>query len=336
MLMATNGLNEMDKAAVLLSVLGEDLASDLMRFLSPVDIKLLGRRMRLINNINSKIFFEVIDEFKEHLAIVCGPGDADDYVKNTIVKALGPEKAGGIIKSILDDSAKGGLDTLKWMDPKALAEFVKNEHPQTIAVILASLSPEQAAQVLSLLDQESRSDVMIRVATMGSLAPGAMEELEKAINQNLSVTIGLQTHSLGGTKVAAQILNHVDRTTESEILSGIEGQDSDLSDEIQEQMFLFADIVKINRVGIQTILKCISGDQLVLALKTADEDLKNLILTSMSDRTREKLVDEMESVGPVKLSEVNQAQLEIARITWRLIQNGDLSVKVGEANDQFI
>jgi flagellar motor switch protein FliG len=153
--MATNGLNEMDKAAVLLSVLGEDLASDLMRFLSPVDIKLLGRRMRLINNINSKIFFEVIDEFKEHLAIVCGPGDTDDYVKNTIVKALGPEKAGGIIKSILDDSSKGGLDTLKWMDPKVLAEFVKNEHPQTIAVILASLSPEQAARYYPCLTRRA-------------------------------------------------------------------------------------------------------------------------------------------------------------------------------------
>lgn len=335
--MATKKLKGMDKAAILLSNLGEDLASEVIKFLTPGDIQMIGRRITSISNITSEVFFDVVDEFNSHLALDSGPSDADEYVKNIILKALGPEKAGAILKRISRKPEEGGLDTLKWMDPKVVAEFVKKEHPQTIAVILANLSPEQGAQVLSLLDQRTRADVMMRVATMEPLAPGAMEELEEAINQNLSGTIGMQTRALGGIKVAAEILNQADRTTESEILSGIEAQDANLSNEIQEQMFVFADILNIDERGIQRILKDISNDQLILALKTAEDALKDKFLSNMSERAREMLLDEMDTRGPVKLSEVDQAQLEVVRITRRLAQDGEVTIMGGgDASDVLV
>jgi flagellar motor switch protein FliG len=334
--MAIKKLKGMDKAAVLISNLGEDLASEVIKFLSPADIQMVGRRITSISNINPETFCEVVDEFKKRLALDSGPSDTDEYVRNIILKALGPEKAGAILKRISRRPDEGGLDSMKWMDPRVVAEFVKKEHPQTVAVILSSLSPEQAAQVLSLLDHRTMADVMIRVATMEPLAPGAMEELEEAINQNLSVTMGLQTRLLGGIKVAAEILNQVDRTTESEILSGIESQDSNLSNDIQEQMFIFADIINVDDRGIQTILMHISNDQLILALKTAEDELKDKFLSNMSKRARETLLDEMEIRGPVKLSEVDQAQIEVVRITRRLVQDGEVTIIGGDSGDVLV
>ncbi|MEE9542177.1 MAG: flagellar motor switch protein FliG [Thermodesulfobacteriota bacterium] len=334
--MASKRLKGMDKAAILLSNLGEDLASEVIKFLTPADIQMIGRRITSIQNIESDTFFDVMEEFKQHVDLDSGPSDADEYVKNIILKALGPEKAGSILKRISKKPEEGGLDTLKWMDPKVVAEFVKKEHPQTIAVIMANLSPEQAAQVFVLLDQRTRSDVMLRVATLEPLAPGAMEELEEAINQNLSGAIGLQTSTLGGVKIAAEILNQIDSTTESEILTGIESQDANLATEIQEQMFVFADIVNIDERGIQRILKDISNDQLILALKTAEETLKDKFLGNMSERAREMLLDEMETRGPVRLSEVDQAQLEIVRVTRRLAQDGEVTIMGGESSDVLV
>ena len=334
--MPTDKLRGMDKAAIVLSNLGEEIASEVIKFLNPADIQLLGRRITSMEDVEPEKFIEVADEFNERIALDSGPGDAEEYVKNAVLKALGPDKASAILKRILKRPEGERLESLKWMDPVSVAELIKKEHPQTIAVIMASLSPEQAAGVFAILDQKLRNDVMFRVAKMDTIAPGAMDELEEAIEQNLSGSAGLQTSAFDGVKIAAEILNRIDNTTELEILAAIEMKDSALATEIEEEIFVFADIIDIDERGIQSILKNITNEQLILALKTADDALRVKFLGNMSERAKEMFVDEMESRGPVRLSSVDKAQLEIVRVTRRLAQEGELIIAGDDSGDLLV
>ena len=332
----TDDLNGPEKAAMLLTYVGEDAAAEVVKFLDTSDIQMLGRKVAMIANTPGELFQEVAEEFEDVLKVDSVPADVDGYIKSVVLKALGPEKASSILKRLSKHGDENGIETLKWMNPKLVADFVKNEHPQTIAVILANLPPENSAQVLTFLDKRTRVDIITRVATMESLAPGALEELEDAIRQNLSGTLSIQTRTLGGVKTAAEILNQIDRDTESEIIDTIEDKNAPLANSIQEEMFVFGDIAKIDDRGIQRILKEITNDQLILALKTAEEDLKESFLSNMSERAREMLLDEMESRGPVKLSDVNAAQLDVVRTTRKLISDGEIMSPSGEGEDALI
>ncbi len=332
----SNKFKGVDKAAVVISNLGEDLATDLLKFLSPDDILSIGLAITTIENTSPETFFEVTGEFKDRLALDIGPGDAADFVKNIMINALGPEKGSAILKRMSSKSEEGGFDILKWIEPDVVAEFIKREHPQTIAVILASLTPEQGASVLTLLDHGTRADVMIRVATMEPLAPAVMEELNEAVNRNFSTMAGLEERrSLGGVRAAAKILNRTDSKTESDILYDIESRDSLLSNEIEEKMFIFADIINIDDRGIQNILKDISRDQLVISLRTADGALKEKFFANMSERVREMFMDEMDIRGPLKLSDVEEAQLEIVRVVRRLAEEGEVMI-MGEGAGEIL
>lgn len=328
-------LSGAEKAALLLTYLGEEAASDIIKFLEPDEIQMLGRKVTELSDAPKDTYTIVADEFEKQLKVDGGPVDADEYLKSVIHKALGPEKASSIMRRISSKSEGGGIGSLKGMNPKLVADFIRNEHPQTIAVVLTNLSPEHAAQVITFFDKRTRIEVIMRVATMEPLAPGAMEELEDAINQNLAGTVGLQMRQMGGVKSAAEILNQTESESETEILSVIEKKNMDLATKIQENMFVFADIGKIDDRGVQRILKEITNEQLILALKTAEDPLKDLFLNNMSERAKEMLLEEMEARGPVKLSDVNAAQLEIVSTTRKLMSDGEI-MAVGDAGDAYV
>lgn len=333
----TNKLKGLNKAALIISNLGEDVAADLLKSLNPVEIRKIGLAITNFDNTSSETFFEVAGEFTERVALDIGPGDTGEYVKKIMINALGPEKGGAILKHISNKREGGGFEILRWVEPDVVAEFIKREHPQTIAVILASLAPEQAAQVLSFFDDGTRADAVIRLATMEPLAPAVMEELEESIGRNFSTMVCLEeSRSLGGVRAAAEILNRTDSKTESDILYDIESRDSLLSSEIEEKMFIFADIINIDDRGIQKILKDISRDQLVLSLRTADNALKEKFFANMSERVRDMFRDEMDIRGPLKLSEVEKAQLEVVRVVRRLASEGEVTIMGEGADDIFV
>lgn len=320
-------LNGTNKAALVVSNLGEALATDILKFLSPGDLLSVGHAIKTIENTSSESFFMVTDEFTERLALDIGPDDTEEYVRNIMINALGQDLGNAALKRMSNQSEEGAFEILKWIEPDVVAEFIKHEHPQTIAVILASLIPEQAAKVLSQLDDSSRADVLIRVATMEPLAPAVMEELSEAVNRNFSTMVGLeQNRSLGGVRAVAEILTRTDKKVESDILYDIESRDSLLSVEIEEKMFVFDDIINIDDRGIQKILKDISRDQLVLSLRTADGELKEKFFANMSERVRDMFHDEMDIRGSLKLSEVEQAQLEVVRVVRRLVEGGEVAI----------
>ncbi len=324
-----------EKAAIFMAYIGEEAAAEVIKYFDPGDIQAVGRKMGEVVDASKEVFELVAEEFEKEALLENVPVDVDDYIKSVILKALGPEKAAEILKRIGRRSDQGGIESLKQMNSRVVADFIKNEHPQTIAVIMSNLGPDQSAQILTFFDPRTRVDVVTRIATMETLAPGALDELEEAISQNLAGTIGTQTTALGGVKAAAEILNQIDRQTETEILSTIEGKNAELANEIQENMFTFVDIGKVDDRGIQRILKDITNDQLILALKTAEEDLSDKFLSNMSERAREMLTDDMETRGPVKLSEVNNAQLEIVRIVRRLMSEGEV-MAVGDGADDAL
>ena len=315
----------LEKAALLIMSLDEELASEILKNLSPTEVHKISSKIASMREVSKDMLEEVAKEFEERASSTLSLG-GDEYVKKVLTKALGPDRANAILERILEGEEGGGLEQLKWMEPRIVADIVKNEHPQTIAVVVAHLEPEQASEILSHLPERTRGEVLLRLATMEAIPSDAMKELEQAIMEQLKGTVASRNRLIGGIKAAAEILNYMDSTSEKAIMETIEKVDSDLATKIQEQMFTFADLVKIDDMGIQTLLKEVSSEQLVLALKTAEEELKEKIFRNMSERAREMLKEEMETKGPVKLSEVEKAQQEIVRIARRLEQEGKIII----------
>jgi len=318
-------LSGVEKAAVLLLSLGEELASEIMKHLGPEEVQKLIDQMTKMDGLSQESFTQVAGEFQKEMesTIVFG---GKEYVKKIVTKALGPEKASSILDRMVEAGEGNGLRSLRMMEPHIVADLIKNEHPQTIAVIMAHLEPEQASQVMTHLPANLRADVVMRIATMESVTPEALHELEEAITMQLSGSTVMHSKNVGGIKTAAEILNHLDSSNESAIISEIEKANSEIAAKIQEQMFVFADLVHIDDRGIQEILKEVSNDLLVLALKVADDNLKEKIFKNMSSRARDMLKEDMETRGPVRLSEVEKAQQEIVKIARQLEQEGRIMI----------
>ncbi len=314
-----------EKAALLILTLDEELASEVLKNLGPTEIQKITRAIANIREVTQEMIEEVAREFEERATSTITLG-GDEYIKKILTRALGPEKADAILERILEGEEGGGLEQLKWMDPKVVADMVKNEHPQTIAVVLAHLEPEQAGEILTNLPERTRQEVILRLATMDSIPAEAVRELEEAITEQLKGVVSSRSRSIGGIKTAAEVLNYLDTASEKAIMEAIEKVDSELASKIQDEMFTFSDLVKIDDRGIQTILKEIPNEQLVLALKTADDELKEKIFRNMSERAREMLKEEMETKGPVRLSEVEKAQKEILSVVRRLEAEGKIVI----------
>lgn len=323
----TSAINGVQRAAVLLLSLGEADAAEVLKHMDPKEVQKIGIAMATMSGISRDQVEKVMDEFNNELGSKTSLGvGADDYIRNVLVQALGADKAGGLIDRILLGRNTTGLDTLKWMDPRAVADLVRNEHPQIIAIVMAHLDSDQAAEALKLLPERTRADVLMRIATLDGIPPNALNELNEIMERQFSGNQGLKSSNVGGVKVAANILNFMDSGADQGVLAAISKIDAELSTRIQDLMFVFDNLVELEDRALQTLLREVSGDRLGLALRGADIKVREKITKNMSQRAAEILLEDMEARGPVRLADVEAAQKEILTIVRRLADEGVISL----------
>lgn len=323
-------MNKVEKAAILLMSLGEKDAAEILKHMGPKEVQRLGSAMASLQKINQPQVEAVASEFLESVSEQTGMGlGSDDYIRNMLTQALGQDKAGALIERILIGGSTTGLDSLKWMEPRQVADLIRHEHPQIQAIVVSYLDPDQSAQVLSNFDEKVCLDIIMRVASLDAVQPSALHELNDILEAQFSGKGGTQTTSMGGIKVAANIVNNVDSTIAAELLEQIQEVDEDLGTQIQDLMFVFDNLMDIDDRGIQALLRDVSTDLLVVALKGADISLQEKIFNNMSKRAAELLRDDLEAKGPTKLSEVEAAQKEILTIARRLADAGEIMLGGG-------
>ena len=319
-----------DKAAILLMSLGEQEASEVLRHMGPKEVQSVGTAMSGVANVGRDKVESVLDVFLTLLTNQTSLGiGTKEYIRAVMVKALGQEKASNVIDRILLGSNSQGLESLKWMDAKAVAEIIRMEHPQIIAIVLCYLESDQAAQVIAALPEESRPDVIMRIATMDGIQPSAIRELDQIMESHFSDDLNIKSTAVGGPKIAADILNLINSTLEAEIMDSVRELDNDLGEEISELMFVFDNLISVDDRGIQTLLRDTSTDTLVLALKGAEPELKEKFLKNMSQRAAQMLSEDMDAKGPVKISEVETAQKEILGIARQKEADGEIMLGGG-------
>jgi len=325
-----------EKAAILLMNIGEELATEVFKHMSPAEMQLLGGSIVRKESVSVSTGRKVVDEFVQMIDAGEVAVEGLTFAKNLIIKSLGPEKAQYILDQITRDMETGGIESLKWLDPSIVANIIKNEHPQIIALILTHLEPERAAQVLlNIPEERQRGEIMLRVANLKRIPQAAVKDLEMLLSETMLSADSGQGNTVEGIKVAAEILNQVETKAEGDIMEIIEKSSPDLASKIQDKMFVFVDLLTIDPRGIQALIKELNTELLSLALKGSDESIKDKFLSNMSERGAEMLAEDIEAKGPVKLSEVERAQQEIIKIARRLEQEGKL-VRAGRGGEVFV
>lgn len=331
--MANDGV---ERAALLLLGLGEDNAGEVMRHLEPRQIQKVGEKMSTMTDVNPAKIDDVVDEFLSEVVNQMGMSiDSEEYVKNMLIKGLGEERAKPIIDRIIVSEQKGGLNLLKWLEGKTIAEVVRNEHPQIIATILTYLDSEQAADVVKCFPEEKRIDLLIRMCNIDTIKPEALQVLGGIIEDQVSGLTQGKAASVGGIKSVADVVNFLDGQTETQVLEGISEVDEELCDKIQEKMFVFENLNDMDGRSVQSLLREVSTEVLMLALKGGTERVKEKIFSNMSKRAADLLRDDLEAQGPVKVSEVEIAQREILDIARKLAEAGEISLG-GKGGEEMI
>jgi len=332
----SGGMDPTQKAAVFLMSIGEGSAAEVMKHMGPKEVQRIGIAMTTVKDLTKEMVNSVIGEFMTTVNKQTSLGvGVDDYVRNVLHSALGEDKAAGVIDRILLGGNSQGLESLKWMQAKSVAELISNEHPQIIAIILSYLESDMSAEIITEFPEKVRSDLLLRIATLESVQPAAMRELNETLEKQLKGGSNIQSSSIGGVKAAADILNFIESSAEAAIMEKVKEVDEDLGQEIQDLMFVFENLMSIDDRAMQTILREVSTDSLLLAMKAADDELKEKIYANMSKRAAEMLRDDLEAKGPVKLSEVETAQKEILSIARRLADEGQISLG-GSADEELI
>ena len=325
-----------EDAAILLMSLGEEEAAEVFKHLSPKEVQKLGETIAKMRSVPRDRVDGVIEKFdsvaqNEHLLVP----DTDEYVKSVLRKALGDEKANLLIDRILQGSDVTGIESLKWMDPGSVAELLRNEHPQIVAAILVHLEFDQAADVLKQFTERQRNEVVVRIATLDGIQPAALRDLNDVMAQVLAGSARARRSSLGGVKTAAEIINLMGASVETAVLDFVRDADNDLAQRIMDNMFTFDDVEKIDDKGIQALLKEVQTESLVIALKGATPELREKVFKNMSTRAAESLREELESRGPVRVSEVEAEQKELLKVVRRLADEGQI-VLGGGGDDEFV
>jgi flagellar motor switch protein FliG len=331
--------NGAEKAAILLMSLGENEASQVLKHMGAKAVQKIGAAMAQMQNISRDEVSTVIGGFTSELENQTSLGiGADDYIRKVLVGALGEDKASNVIDRILLGRNSKGLESLKWMDARAVAEMIRLEHPQIIAIVLAYLDSDQSADVLAQLPENTRADVMMRIATMDGIQPAALSELDEVLEKQFSGNTNTgKTSALGGAKVAANILNFIEGTKQASVIEGIRKTDEQLSDKIQDLMFVFDNLIEVDDRGMQELLRTVPSDKLLLAMKGAEPELREKIFKNMSQRAAETLREDLESKGPVKLSEVEAAQKEILTTARKLAEAGTIALGGGSGGgEQYV
>jgi flagellar motor switch protein FliG len=326
----------LEDAAILLMSLGEEEAAEVFKHLGPKEVQRLGETIARMKSVPRERFDAVIDKFdamaQDQNILV---SDTDEYVKSVLRKALGEDKANLLIDRILQGSDVTGIESLKWMDAGAIAELLRHEHPQIIAAILVHLEFDQVSDVLKHFNERLRNEVMVRVATLDGIQPTALKDLNEVLSKVLAGGDRMRKANLGGVKSAAEIINMMGSAIETSVLDYIREADNDLAQKIMDNMFTFDDVVKIDDKGIQALLKEVQSESLIIALKGATPELRDKVFKNMSSRAAETLKEDLESRGPVRVSDVESEQKEMLKIVRRLADEGQI-VLGGGGDDQFL
>ena len=331
--MSDDGL---DDAAILLMSLGEEQAAEVFKYLSPKEVQKIGERMAKLQSIPRDRVDQVLTTFSEQaMAQSSLVADTDDYVRAVLTKALGDEKAGYLLDRILQGKDISGIEGLKWMDAHTVAELIRSEHPQIIASILVHLERDHASTILSLLSERVRNDVVLRVATLDGIQPNALKELNDVLSKVLAGADKIKKTQLGGVRAAAEILNFLGSNIEASVIENVKEHDPDLAQKILDKMFTFDNILDLDDRSIQLLLREVQTESLVVALKGTDKELQDKIFKNMSQRAAEMLREDLESKGPVRLSEVEAEQKEILKIVRRLADEGQIMIG-GGGEEQFV
>jgi flagellar motor switch protein FliG len=313
------------RAAVLMLLLGEEQASDIIRFLNPKEVQALGAAMVQVQDLSQEAINVVLDEFvatiKKQTSLALGTAD---YVEKVFKRALGDDKAASVLGRISPGAGSKGLEILSWMDARSIADMIQAEHPQVVAIILSVLEPMVAADVLSFLPVDSRAEVIQRVASLETVQPSAMVELEAIMKKQFSSNSSAKSSSFGGVKAAASIMNLTKTALEAAVMGGLRDLDPDMMQKIQDNMFTFENLTGVDNKGIQTIMRNVEPDLMMKALKGASDAVKDKFLGNMSERARGMFKDDMEALGPMRLADVEEAQKIIMRAARKLADAGDL------------
>ena len=322
-------LSGVQRAAVVLLSLGEDQAAEVLKHMGAKEVQKLGLAMTSVSAVSRDDVAAVFDDFVDVLAQpnALGAG-ADEYIRAVLTQALGEERAASLIDRILAGRNTSGLDTLKWMEPRAIADLVRNEHPQIIAIVMAHLDPDQAAEVLKVLPDRTRADVLLRIATLDGIPPNALNELNDVMARQFAGSQNIKSSNVGGIKVAANILNFMDSGQDEVILGTIGEIDDTLGGRIREEMFVFDNLADIDDRAMQTVLRDVPNEKLAVALRGAEPRVREKITTNMSQRAAEILIEDMEARGPVRLAEVEAAQKEILSIVRKMADDGSVQLSV--------
>ncbi|WP_284466779.1 flagellar motor switch protein FliG [Diaphorobacter nitroreducens] len=331
--MDEQGLND---AAIMLMSLGEEEAAEVFKHLSPKEVQKLGETIARMRTVSREKVDEVLNRFTSDAAAQSLlVSDTSNYVRAVLKRALGDDKAALLIDRILQGGDVSGIESLKWMDPLSVAELLRNEHPQIVAAILVHLDAEQSSAILMHLTERQRSEVMLRIATLEGIQPTALKDLNEVLFKVLAGGDKVRKSSLGGIKAAAEIINLLGSGMDAAVLESIRGYDMDLAQKIMDKMFVFDDIVKLDDRAIQTVLREVASETLVVALKGAQPEVREKILSNMSSRAAEALREDLESRGPMRLSEVEAQQKEILKTVRRLADEGQIALASG-GDDAFV
>lgn len=320
-------LSSLERAAILLMSLGETDAAQVLKHMGPKEVQKIGLAMSQLQNVSRAEVEEVLGDFLEDVSDQTGLGvGADSYIRRMLSEALGEDKANGLIDRILLGGNTTGLDTLKWMEPRAVADIIRFEHPQIQAIVLSYLDSDQGAEIIRFFDPKVRLDVMLRVAALESVQPQALQELNDILEKQFSGSGGTQTTSMGGVKVVADIMNNLDSNVEGELMDAIKEIDEALGEEIEDLMFVFDNLADLDDKDLQTLLREIKPETMTFALKGAEARVQEKIFKNMSKRAAELLRDDLEAQGPVRVSEVEASQKEILGVARRLADEGTINL----------
>lgn len=327
----------LEKSAMLLLTLGEDAAAEVLKHLSPREVQKLGHAMAGIKSVPRERVEKIIEEFDGHTAKGSPLSADENMIRAMLTKALGDDKAANLIGRILQGGDTAGIESLKWMDAATVADLIKNEHPQIIATILVHLEFDHAGEILKMFTERLRNDVLLRIATLDGVQPNALRELNEAMTRLLAGSASnVKKAAMGGIRHAAEILNFVGQAAETAIVDNVREYDPDLAQKILDEMFVFENLLDVDDRGIQLLLREIQSDSLILALKGSSPELRDKIFKNMSQRAAEMLKEDLESKGPVRLSEVEAEQKEILKIARRLADEGQIQLGGKGGDDQMV
>ncbi len=320
-----------DKSAILLMTLGEDRAAEVFKHLSSREVQLLSGTMAGMSQVSHKQLGEILTEFEDDAEQYAALSvNASDYLRSVLVKALGEERAASLLEDILESrETTTGMETLNFMEPQSAADLIRDEHPQIIATILVHLKRGQAADILALFDERLRNDVMLRIATFGGVQPAALSELTEVLN-NLLDGQNLKRSKMGGVRTAAEIINLMKTQQEEAVIDAMREYDGELAQKIIDEMFLFENLVEVDDRSIQRLLQEVEGESLLIALKGAEQPLREKFLKNMSQRAADILRDDLANRGPVRMSQVENEQKAILLVVRRLAETGEMIIGGGE------